>query len=92
MYSTFRVAEGAPLVAMNFRRCCKTVRGLHRGGYEVAGGANGPLAWSTWKVPGEGDYQGFLSVLGTPSQNRKDLHVQVESAALQAGGTNRCGT
>jgi len=51
----------------------------------VAGGANGPVAWSTWTVPGDGGYEGFLYAMEAPGQNRKDLHVQVESAASQAG-------
>lgn len=51
----------------------------------VAGGANGPLAWSTWTVPGDGGYEGFLYAMDAPGQNRKDLHVQVESAASQGG-------
>jgi len=52
----------------------------------VAGDAAGPLAWSIWTVPGDGGYQGFLYALDAPGQNRKELHVQVESATAWFGG------
>lgn len=52
----------------------------------VAGNATGPLAWSTWTVPGDGGYEGFLYALDAPGQNRKELHVQVESATASFGG------
>lgn len=49
---------------------------------EVAGwtlrerGADGPLIWSAWLVPGAGERHGFLSVLAwPPDQNRR--HVQL---------------
>ena len=52
----------------------------------VADDAAGPLAWSIWTVPGDGGYQGFLYALDAPGQNRKELHVQVESATASFGG------
>lgn len=45
-----------------------------------AGQAQAPLAWSTWRVPGEGDWHGFLFVLESAGQDRRSLHVHVESA------------
>ncbi|HEX9987387.1 MAG TPA: hypothetical protein VGE45_02790 [Chloroflexia bacterium] len=50
-----------------------------------AGKAEDPLAWSTWKVPGDGELRGFLYVLQGAGENRKDLFVQVESASPQFG-------
>jgi len=49
----------------------------------VASGGGGPFAWSVWNVPGDGGYQGMLSVLEAPGVNRRDLHVQVETAPNQ---------
>lgn len=55
-----------------------------------AGGAEGPLAWSVWQVPGgedgppftlaPGERQGFLTVVEGPGMNRRSLHVEVISA------------
>jgi len=47
---------------------------------QIASGGGGPFAWSVWNVPGDGGYQGLLSVLEAPGVNRRDLHVQVETA------------
>ena len=49
------------------------------------GGVDGPLAWSFWTVPGEGDFQGFLYVLEGPGANRRSLHVEAASATLAGG-------
>jgi len=45
----------------------------------VAGAANAPLAFSTWKVPGDGDWQGVLIVLEMPSKDRRSLMLRAES-------------
>ena len=45
----------------------------------VAGGANTPLAFSTWKVPGEGDWQGVLIVIEMPAKDRRSLMLRAES-------------
>jgi hypothetical protein len=45
----------------------------------VAGGANTPLAFSTWKVPGDGDWQGVLIVIEMPSKDRRSLMLRAES-------------
>jgi len=49
------------------------------GWVRVAGDASGPIAWSTWTVPGTGDLRGYLSVLEVSDQDRRDLHVQIEA-------------
>lgn len=46
----------------------------------VDGGAQGPLAWSTWLAPGDEEWHGFLSVIDGPGPNRRSLHVDVASA------------
>lgn len=53
----------------------------------VAGGAEGPYAWSTWTLPGGDGYQGLLTVLEAPGQNRRELRVQAEGPATQSGPT-----
>ncbi len=53
------------------------------GWVRVAGDASGPLAWSTWTVPGMGDLRGYLSVLEVSDQDRRDLHVQVEAPSVR---------
>ncbi len=45
----------------------------------VAGGANAPLAFSTWKVPGDGDWQGVLIVIEMPAKDRRSLMLRAES-------------
>jgi len=45
----------------------------------VAGSANAPLAFSTWKVPGDGDWQGVLIVIEMPAKDRRSLMLRAES-------------
>lgn len=42
----------------------------------VTGGADGPLAWSTWQIPGTGDFTGFLYILQGSGENQSELYVQ----------------
>jgi len=49
----------------------------------VAGGANAPLAFSTWKVPGDGDWQGVLIVIEMPTKDRRSLMLRAESPTGQ---------
>jgi hypothetical protein len=42
---------------------------------------DGPLAWSTWQVPGEGDWQGIRYVLEGPGPDQRSVHLQVATAA-----------
>jgi hypothetical protein len=42
----------------------------------LAGGASGPIAWSTWKLPGDGDWRGLLLV--------NELTGEARSLMLQA--------
>jgi hypothetical protein len=52
---------------------------------QLAGQDDGPLAWSTWQVP-QADYQGLLYVAQAPGQNRRAVHVEVQSATAPAQG------
>lgn len=47
----------------------------------VAGASEGPLAWSTWTVPGDSGDQGFLYALQATGKNRLNLYVHVESGS-----------
>ena len=49
----------------------------------MAGGANAPLAFSTWKVPGDGDWQGVLIVIEMPTKDRRSLMLRAESPTGQ---------
>ncbi len=46
----------------------------------VAGRADGPLAYSTWKIPGDGEWQGLLLVIESPGKDRRSLTVRAETA------------
>jgi hypothetical protein len=50
------------------------------------GDAKGPLAWSTWDVPGEGQWQGFLYMLAGPGEKQRSLYLSTTSASQQEGG------
>jgi hypothetical protein len=39
-----------------------------------------PLALSTWKVPGDGDWQGVLIVIEMPAKDRRSLMLRAESS------------
>lgn len=43
----------------------------------IARGADGPVAWSTWKLPGEGDWRGVLFINETTA-DRRTLTVRAE--------------
>jgi hypothetical protein len=45
----------------------------------VSGAANAPLAFSTWKVPGDGDWTGLLIVIEMPTKDRRSLLLRAES-------------
>jgi len=47
------------------------------------GGTDGPLAWSTWRLPREGDWQGLLFVLES-AEGRRDLYLRAGTLAASA--------
>src|SRR5712692_4762001 len=51
------------------------------------GGTAGPLAWSSWVVPGKGSVRfGYLFVVEAPGENRRSLWVRIESTRDGHGG------
>jgi hypothetical protein len=64
-------------------------RQLQAAGWTRAAGSRaGPMAWSTWKLPRDGDWMGLLFALESPGKNRKALYARVEGPAgrPQGGG------
>ncbi|OLC52136.1 MAG: hypothetical protein AUH85_17700 [Chloroflexi bacterium 13_1_40CM_4_68_4] len=49
-------------------------------------GSQGAVAWSTWKLPGEGDWQGLLLVRETGADSRSLLLVAESTSAASSGG------
>jgi hypothetical protein len=43
------------------------------------GGAQGPIAWSTWSIPGDGGWRGFLLVSDSPVSGMRTVLVRAES-------------
>jgi hypothetical protein len=56
------------------------------GWQRLAGGSDGPMAWSSWKLPRDGDWQGFLFVLQSPGARHRSLYVRAESPSQVPGG------
>ncbi len=50
------------------------------------GATQGPLAWSTWSVPGDKTRQGFLSVLDGPGPNERTLELRAATAGADVSG------
>ena len=60
---------------------------LQKAGWKKrAGGATGPVAWSSWAVPGKGQWYGYLFVVEAPGENRRSLWVQIDSERDRYGG------
>jgi len=58
---------------------------LTAAGWQKTGGTSAsPFSWSTWTLPGDGNYQGYLSVLEVAGSNVRDLHLTVTSAGAAA--------
>jgi hypothetical protein len=52
---------------------------LAKGGWKrIDGSAAGPLAWSSWSLPGKDDHVGYLFVIQAPGENRRSLSVRTE--------------
>lgn len=45
---------------------------------KIGSGADDSLAWSTWKVPGEGAWQGMLVIYEAPGKDRRGLLLRAE--------------
>lgn len=51
----------------------------------------GAFAWSTWILPGAGDFRGFLSVLDAGDADRRELTVHVLSPTIRVSGGSAGG-
>jgi len=45
----------------------------------VAGSSSGPMAWSTWTLPRDGNLTGLLFALEAPGKNHRSLYARVEA-------------
>lgn len=60
---------------------------LERAGWTRLGGtAEDVVAWSSWRVPGEGDWRGLLLVLGAFKPGEPYLYLRIEAADPDRGG------
>lgn len=57
-----------------------------RGWERLAEGAGRPVAWSLWRLPGEEDWQGILTVAEWPGRNLRSLSIRIQSSAMVEGG------
>jgi hypothetical protein len=53
----------------------------------VKGAAAGPLAYSTWTMPGKWERAGFLFVFEAPGEDRRFLTLRVDVLEGPAGGS-----
>lgn len=52
---------------------------------QTASGGDTATAWSTWRLPGEGSWQGLLFVGAWPGQSRHAVYLTVESPTALSG-------
>lgn len=74
-WASFAVAEsarGVGEIETEVARQLEAANWLRTGG-----AAGGPLAWSAWNIPGDGDWRGLLTVLEGPGSGQRLLQVQV---------------
>ena len=45
----------------------------------TGGAASGPVAFSTWTIPGDGNLTALLTILETPGVDRRVLHIEVNA-------------
>ncbi|HEX7265282.1 MAG TPA: hypothetical protein VF383_13995 [Candidatus Dormibacteraeota bacterium] len=68
-------------------------RQLERAGWtRLAGNADDVVAWSSWQVPGEGDWRGLLLVLGAFKAGEPYLYLRIEAGESHEGGWYSSGT
>lgn len=59
---------------------------LQQAGWErTTGGADGPVAWSAWQVPGDQELLGVLTAVETPVEDERVVVINVYSATPQGG-------
>jgi len=68
-------------------------RQLERAGWtRLAGTADDVAAWSSWNLPGEGDWGGILLVLAAFKSGERFLYVRVAAGDASEGGGYSSGT
>ncbi len=66
---------------------------LERAGWARLGGTvDDVVAWSSWQVPGEGDWRGLLLVLGAFKPGEPYLYLRIEAGESHEGGWFSSGT
>ncbi len=58
----------------------------------LAGTADDVAAWSSWNLPGEGDWGGILLVLAAFKSGERFLYVRVAAGDASEGGGYSSGT
>ncbi len=60
---------------------------LERAGWKhVTGSADVVVAWSSWQLPGNGDWRGILVVLAAFSENERSLYLRIDASDAHNGG------
>ncbi len=60
---------------------------LDRAGWKrIAGSADNVVGWSSWQLPGKGDWRGLLLVLAAFGQNERALYLRIETGDGRNGG------
>ena len=65
---------------------------LERAGWKkIAGSADEVIGWSSWSLPGDGDWRGLLLVLAAFSQEERLLSLRIEARDDDNGGWRASG-
>jgi hypothetical protein len=60
---------------------------LERAGWKrLAGSADDVVGWSSWQLPGSGDWRGILLVLAAFGQSERALYLRIEASEATNGG------
>jgi hypothetical protein len=60
---------------------------LEKAGWKrVAGSADDVVGWSSWKLPGSGDWRGLLLVLAAFGRNERVLYLRIQAHDATSGG------
>ena len=64
----------------------------HAGWTRLSGSADDIVGWSSWQVPGEGDWRGLFLVLGAFKPGEPFLYLRIEAGESHEGGWYSSGT
>ena len=88
-WASFAVADSAHEVAVIETAIAGQL--ATAGWVRIDGAAVPPFAWSTWSVPGEGDWRGLLTVLEGPGPGQRWLLIQVAAPTVPDTGDGPTG-